>query len=178
MRLRAILTAGVAVTLAIGTAVVATPSASAQGAPIVWYQAVAVPTATSPCPVTTDGDKAKGWTDWTNSYAEWPNGGKGGNVCSRSITWAYERDAASGSAFPSGGCQKYSDYYVNYGGGYSAPAGSSAYILSDCTSFTGNTVSRSVYAPAPYNPNTLCVAAFGTNSNGQWPNAVDVYRCL
>lgn len=87
-----VLSAAAAVTFALGATVLFAPSASAQGAPIVWNQAVAVPSASSPCPVTTDVEKASGWTEWSSSWDTWPNGGKGGNVCNRSITWAHEAE--------------------------------------------------------------------------------------
>lgn len=177
MRLRSILTAGAAVALAMGTAVVAAPSASALGAPIVWYQAVAVPSATAPCPVTSDAEKAKGWTAWTGSWAQWPNDGKGGFVCTRSITWAHEADTA-GEAFPSAGCVLADSLYYQFGGGWSLPAGTFGWTNSSCTTLSGGYLLMNVvYAPTGYDATELCDRAWGSTSPFG-PFGDGVYGCM
>lgn len=55
------------------------------GQPLIWYQSIG--RTGSACP---DG--------WSPSYAEWPNGGKGGPTCDKSIVWGMGPGDATGSA--------------------------------------------------------------------------------
>ena len=61
-------------------------------------------------------DTFTGQEDWTPSWAQWANGGRGGWVCQRWIGWA-----ASGPSHPSAGCVLVDrePTYVDFGGGWS-----------------------------------------------------------
>jgi hypothetical protein len=97
MIIRRIASSMAALVLVGGTLVVVAGSASADE---VWYQSVGRASAEAPCPVSTGTELAAGWTQWSPSWAQWGNQGKGGFVCDRQITWAYSPTA---QAFP--GCQ-------------------------------------------------------------------------
>lgn len=181
MRVRRILTAAAALALIGGTAMIAAPTASAQGEPIVWYQAIAVSSVNTACPTTSDADKSAGWSEWTASWAEWPNDGKGGYVCTRSITWAWEADTAGGGdSFPSVFCVlSYSVYYSNFGGGWALPGPSQHYSDPDCAGPVTGTLGYSyVFAPdGPAQATFLCQMAFGVGVSGLGETGDRVYQC-
>jgi hypothetical protein len=63
--------------------------------------------ADAPCPANTDEESAAGWSPWAPSYAEWPNGGKGGFVCDRAITWAKDTPPPVADADPTASPEGY-----------------------------------------------------------------------
>ena len=75
--------AAIGLTLAIGITGGAPASANQ-----VWHQQVERASADAPCDMGVAEGDAAGWSEWSPSWAQWPNGGAGGWVCERSITWA------------------------------------------------------------------------------------------
>lgn len=87
MRLNRVVAAALSVAVVAGTTLLAAPSASADQ---VWYQGVERASVDAPCPTSSSDELRAGWSEWTASWAQWANGGKGGYVCTRAITWAHE----------------------------------------------------------------------------------------
>jgi hypothetical protein len=77
-------------TFAPGGQVAGFTTASPAVANKVWYQSVGRASATAGCEKSTVTELAQGWTQWAPSWDTWVNGGKGGFVCNRQITWAYD----------------------------------------------------------------------------------------
>ena len=92
MKIRNALTAAISVAFVAAATLLAAPAASADQ---VWYQGVERASADAPCPASSADDLTAGWSEWTPSWAQWANSGRGGYVCTRSITWAHE-DAGGG----------------------------------------------------------------------------------
>jgi len=181
MRLRHVLAAAAAAVLAAGGTVLVAPSASAD-TPIIWYQAVGRPSADAPCPTTSSDDATAGWTEWTGSWEEWANDGKGGPVCTRSITWAYEA-IGDGGGYPSAGCVLLQTYpyptaWINFNGGWSLPAFADAWASAPCSGAPfGYTLYDNVYAPNGLSQAVaLCQEAFGVSGTNNWSE--DVYGCV
>ena len=101
MNIRRIASSMAALVLVGGTLVAVAVSASADE---VWYQSVGRASAEVPCPVSTGIELEAGWTQWSPSWAQWGNQGKGGFVCDRQITWAIT------PAWP--GCQLFFDFSI------------------------------------------------------------------
>lgn len=81
--------------------------------------------------------------------------------------------------FPSGGCVYNGPYYndyTNFNGGWALAAPSPVYSDSGCTLFSTTWIQGIVYAPAPFDANALCQAAFGRNAVFNSPPS-DVYLC-
>jgi hypothetical protein len=69
-------------------------------------------------------------------------------------------------------------FYFLFSGGYTQgfnPGVSYDVYNSTCTAVTGSFGGRYVYSPAPYDPATLCTAAFGTGVQSQYTN--EIWRC-
>jgi len=64
----------------------------------IWYQSVGRASATAACEKSTVAELAAGWTQWAPSWDTWVNGGNGGFVCNRHITWAYDTPPVSCAA--------------------------------------------------------------------------------
>ena len=182
MKNRTILTIVATIGVTLGGAVAVAPSASAQGEPIVWHQSVARASADAPCPTTSDADKAAGWTDWAGSWDQWPNDGKGGYVCDRSITWAYEADASAGSScvlvqtLPA-----YYDFGSSYFFAYGDPG--TSYYDPACSEFRSSGLFNTniVWAPGGSSQATArCQSAFSPTWVATRPDILlgpDVYVC-
>ena len=54
----------------------------------VWTQQVQRASEDAPCDIPEVKGEAAGWSAWAPSWAQWPNRGEGGWICTRSITWA------------------------------------------------------------------------------------------
>lgn len=63
----------------------------------VWYQSVGRASVDTPCEPSSDADIVTGWSPWAPSWEQWANGGSGGFVCSRQITWARDEAPAGAS---------------------------------------------------------------------------------
>jgi hypothetical protein len=91
-------------TFAPGGQVAGFTTASPAMADQVWYQSVGRASATAACDKSTVTELAAGWTDWEPSWDTWVNGGKGGFVCNRQITWAFDSVPPSSSGSSSVTC--------------------------------------------------------------------------
>jgi hypothetical protein len=88
------LAAGAAAALTVGFGIAGAAPASADQ---VWHQAVGRASSEAPCPGGNADERSQGWSAWTPSYAQWMNGGQGGWVCERSLTWAKDSTESSQS---------------------------------------------------------------------------------
>jgi hypothetical protein len=176
---------------AVGLALVAA-GALATSAPAtadqVWLQSVGRHSVDVTCPTSTEADLAAGWSAWGASWEQWPNGGKGGYVCTRSITWAHDTQT---QVHVGAGCVLYdadvmdtSDGYVDFGTGWSLPAGTLEYIDDPtCSGEPPGGVSTGldiVYAPPGVDADALCADAFpGTQAVAPfWDPDPFVYHCV
>lgn len=107
-----------------------------------------------------------GWSEWTPSYAEWANGGKGGYVCTRAITWAYE-STDTGPGHATAFCVQASAFeYFNFLGGWHLPVTTPIYNSSACTTNSGTSRHDVVYTPdGEEKAKALCTEAFGGYPN-------------
>ena len=94
MRVRGVLAASAVAALAASASMIA--AAAPASANQVWYQSISRASATAACPSSSQADLDAGWSPWASSWEQWSNNGKGGYVCSRSITWAYDEPAPEG----------------------------------------------------------------------------------
>lgn len=93
-------------------------------------------------------------------------------MCERHIVWA-----KSGSTYPSAFCVQGSvSEWVNFLGGWSLPFRSSVYGDADCATLQGSSAWDLVYAPAGWDPSTLCLLAFGTDADLR-EFGFDVWAC-
>jgi hypothetical protein len=149
MKLSRLVAAGAAALVTAGFGIGFAAPASANQ---VWIQQVQRASADAPCDIPAVEGDAAGWSAWAPSWAQWPNGGEGGWVCSRSITWAKDTPppgANSPSAYPSAGCVlgAPTPEYVDFAGGWSLDT---ADVWGDaaCTAdYFGVSPYQFVYAP-------------------------------
>ena len=66
------------------------PALSPASADQIWYQSVGRVNGDASCEKSTATELVTGWTHWGPSWDTWVNGGKGGFVCNRQITWAFD----------------------------------------------------------------------------------------
>ena len=164
MRRSRLVAAGAAVLLTAGFGIgFASPASANQ----VWLQQVQRSGADAPCDIPAVEGEAAGWSEWAPSWAQWPNGGEGGWVCTRSITWAKDTpppSAMGGMAYPSGGCEPVQgSVWAQFDGGWSVPHVDPAYSDAACTALWGAPWNYNlVYAPSGWDPTTLCIQAWGT----------------
>jgi len=77
-------------TFAPGGQVAGFTTASPAAADQIWYQSVGRASATAPCEESATTELAAGWTSWAPSWGKWANGSKGGFVCDRQLTRAFD----------------------------------------------------------------------------------------
>lgn len=119
----------------------------------------------------------RGQRAWTPSWSQWPNGGQGGWVCTRSVVWRT-------AGFPSAGCLLTFDdgatrAYANFNGGFSVATGAPVWISNPSCSGVPNTTAAGsgVYAPAGFDPVALCLTAFSLTVATRTQGTQDVYQC-
>lgn len=161
--------AAAAAVLTTAAALLAVPAHSQTG---VWHQAFERPSSDAVCeapPNETPWQASfSGQREWTPSWAQWPNDGRGGWVCQRSVVWA----TTFGVQLPSAGCLLIltgPNRYADFQGGFALPGSAPLYSDSGCASATGQFISNYtgvVYAPPGFDANTLCQEAFGVPSQG------------
>lgn len=106
-------------------------ASSAANADSVWYQAYERASQDAACAAPADETpwqtSFSGQKEWTPSWQQWANGGKGGWVCQRAIVWAKSTPEGGGTAPASGlfsGCVgvdlNSEDVWFNIVDGYSA----------------------------------------------------------
>jgi hypothetical protein len=88
MRMRRI--AATIATVVLGASGLVVASATTASAHQIWHQSVGRASADAECPKLTADEVAAGWSEWAPSWAQWANDGKGGHVCDRSVTWAFD----------------------------------------------------------------------------------------
>ncbi len=146
---RRLLAAASAAAVATGLGLAMAPSASADQ---VWHQAFVRSSADAPCPApageTAWEDGFTGQREWTPSWALWPNDGKGGWVCERTIIWAHDGGSDGSPATPSIGCQQFGPgFYVLFGAVPAVPSGTLNYENAACTTPGITNGYPLVYAP-------------------------------
>lgn len=128
---RAIAVIGALLFMGAGVVATAGPSAADQ----IWYQGIGRANAAAACPQTSAADGAAGWSAWTPSWAEWANGGKGGYVCTRSVTWAHESNVASDE----GVCAEWTaGLYLYFGTRVTLSGGTQLYSTPDCSALSNS----------------------------------------
>ena len=161
-----------AVLLVSGLSVAGASSASADQ---IWHQSIGRASASESCATSSAADTAAGWSPWAASWDRWPNAGRGGFVCNRSIIWA--RDSRT---YPSAGCLYLmtlgTNLYVDFRGGWVLPS-APVYSDSSCTQLSIYTLELLVYAPDAYDPVSLCVEAFGPAYTFTTVRATHIYQC-
>jgi hypothetical protein len=148
-----------------GASLLTAPSASADQT---CHQSITRPSSTGEGPTSSRSEKVNGWTEWTRSRAQWPNGGTGGWTCTRSNTWAKnagqpgESAPEDGVGYPAGvGCVAEGSNYINFLGSWYVGAGAPVYTDSGCSRLAGSTFSNPhVVAAIGYDYLQLCLVHF------------------
>jgi hypothetical protein len=159
-----------------GSTLLASPALADQ----TWHQSVERGSATATCPISSEGDLAIGWSQWGPSWAQWANGGKGGYVCDRSITWA--KATPPPSEAPVARCISYfaAEYFILAVPNSFIPF-ADLYSDSDCTTLTDSYTSNRVYATDIATATEICDANMPPGFN--WvalheQGDPDLYSCI
>ena len=155
----------------------AIPGASAASASSTWVQQVGRTSADAPCDIPAVEGDAAGWSDWTRTWAQWPHGGDGGWVCSRSITWAFDSAPVVDSG-PVVNCVSLGGWYVDFGSGWTSAFGSPWFSDSSCTVISISSSSFNlVLAAGEAEAESRCLSAFAYSGMvSQWGSS-DVWGC-
>lgn len=147
-----------AVILAATGIVAASGSASAGQTWIQAYQRVDAAAACGHLPDETPWQSHyTGHRDWAPSWAQWPNGGRGGWVCERDITWADDGPTApvgpsAPGADPGPGCVSWMNgpfgpFWYDFSGSTYLPGGAPIYADAACTTSLGTaSINGTAYA--------------------------------
>lgn len=151
----------------------------------VWVQEYQRPAQDSQCVAPADEtpwqSTYSGQREWTPSWSTWPNGGRGGWVCSRTLVWAR---ATSPAPWATAGCTLLSRpfgtmNYVNYLGGWSLAAGSTIYSDSNCVVGAATTGQNGVFAANASEADDKCEAIWpGTRSFNPGGLVGGNYQCV
>ena len=123
---------------------------------------------------------------WKPSWEQWANTGKGGWVCTRSITWAITPAPAGVTPVPVAavaGCVLYSIYNtfaVDFNGTNFTPAGSSFYTDTTCSYLIANQVTAwpLAYAASIANAEAICSTRVpGTSARDNYWAVINIYTC-
>ena len=172
-------------TLGIASAALAVVAAGLFTAPTasagqIWYQSVGRTSQNSPCQTSNVIDIATGWTNWAGSYEQWPNGGRGGWTCTRSLLWA--NDSPIVQIVTGAGCvlaNQQLGTYANFGNGSFLASSAPAYSNSSCTSTNSFYIPELVYATTYAAADAICRARVtGTNASTQPWTAPNIYVCV
>ena len=175
MSFRRIASSLAAMVLVGGTLVAGAGSASANK---VWNQSIGKASAAAPCPTSTSSELAAGWSQWSSSWAQWPNQGRGGFVCNREITW--EITPAGSEGFITASCVSYlAGEYVNFAGSNVLPRESPLYSDEGCSTPSGGTTAEFtlVYAASYGEAGVLCSPLPAYQPYESWWNP-NVYGCV
>lgn len=148
----------------------------------IWYQSVQRNSASSTCEASSVIDIAQGWNNWSGSWEQWANGGRGGWTCTRNVTWA--RDSIESPTSSGAGCvlvdTRGSGIYADFGGQFFWAAGGQAFRNSSCTIFSSDPIpSDLAYATSPSAADPICEAQFGGGFYAQpqsW-TGTNIYVC-
>jgi len=106
-----------------------------------WIQQVQRESADAPCDIPTAEGEAARWLDWGPSWAQWPNDGQGGWVCTRSITWAQGSAAQSSDSGGSDVASCVAGFlgaeFLDFAGTDWLPIGTTFYSDAACTTPAG-----------------------------------------
>lgn len=154
-----------------------------------WIQSVQRPSQDAACPVSSGPAPQSGWvvTDWTKSWEQWANGGRGGWTCTRTIIWGKGSGGGDrtppplpeGNYPPGVGCvsENGSDGYIDFLGGFYLEAGAPVWFNASCTNEDGVTYSNPrIYAPAGYDAQALC-QEFANLPYANGPYGQDTWDC-
>lgn len=155
----------------------------------VWVQEYQRPTQDSRCTAPADEtpwqSTYSGQRDWTPSWSTWPNGGRGGWVCSRTFVWARATSPApqvsSPAPWATAGCTLFNlaGQYVDYLGGWSLAAGSTIYSVANCVVSAGTTGENGVFAANASEADDKCEAIWpGTRSFNPGGLVGGNYQCV
>lgn len=169
---------GVTVALG-GLALGSSLATSANAETGVWHQSYERASAQAECPApegeTPWQDSYSGQREWTPSWAQWANGGTGGWVCNRNIVWA--QVVVSNCQFV--GALAEVDYFAQFGGGWSAPAGSPQYTDPSCSVAGGTLGQYFVLASSETQANARCAETDPNyiDGNSARLSGTDVWIC-
>ena len=183
MKLSRLVAAGASALLVTGFGIGFAAPASANQ---VWTQQVQRASADAPCDIPAVEGEAAGWSAWAPSWAQWPNGGEGGWVCTRSITWA--KDTPPPGASGGGGCVLYDaglpgpGGYIDFGDGSFLLLGAPEWLNTTCTGDPSEYTTGwdAVYAPDNDTASAICTAELGSGWVAfvpYWGADPNVYYC-
>jgi hypothetical protein len=101
----------------------------------IWQQQVGRASADAKCDIPAVAGDAAGWSAWAPSWAQWPNDGKGGWVCERTILWAKDSPPPSACTDIYRGIQ-----FVFLDPSGFIPSGSPFYSDPACANYAGDAV--------------------------------------
>ena len=173
-------------TLGIASAALAVVAAGLLTAPTasagqIWYQSVGRISQNSPCQASNVIDIATGWTNWTGSYEQWPNGGRGGWTCTRSLLWA--NDSPIIQIVTGAGCvlaDTQAGSYANFGNQNFLAGSAPSYSDAACTTTNAFYIPELVYGTTLAAADAVCAANVpGRNNAASQPwSAPNVYVCV
>ena len=147
----------------------------------IWYQSVQRSSASSTCEVSSVIDIAQGWNNWSGSWEQWANGGRGGWTCTRNVTWA--RSSIESPTSSGAGCVLVDTggggIYADFGGQFFWVAGGQAFRNSSCTVLSSVIITSDLaFATSLLAADPICEAQFGRGIYAQDQGyATNVYVC-
>lgn len=165
-------------------------AAPASASSTTWIQSIQRPSEEAACPTGGGPAPQSGWvvTEWAKSWEQWPNGGRGGWTCTRTITWGTSGGGdqtpptppAPDTGYPSGvGCvdANLGEDFVDFEGGFYLDEGATVWRDDACTQPWGSTYSNPrVYVPEGFDAAALCLEFAGLPyTSGPWGDSN--YEC-
>lgn len=175
--LRRLAAAGASLILLMGGSMLLASPASANQ---VWHQSIGRATADAPCPADSDAELAIGWTSWAPSWEQWPGEGRGGFVCSRQITWAFDEPPVPSVPGVVITCLQYTDtLFIDFAGESHVAGPTPTFDAVDCLTRNNTFFGLGlVYAPGgSAEADSLCAEFFPTYTSVR-NFGYDVYYCV
>ena len=146
----------------------------------VWYQSVERSSSASICQLSSVTDIAIGWNNWSGSWEQWANGGRGGWTCTRNLIWA--RNSIEPIPISGAGCvlaNQQNVTYADFGSGDFLASNAPVYSDSRCTTTNSFYIPQLVYATTYAAADAICIARVtGTNASIQSWTATNIYTCV